>query len=342
MQNRSMFPYRRQGPKKRNKNNHARKMHGPQKGLPNSARDLLPILQPATKALAQVLAGRTNASGQLGHAQTVLAHAERLIGERAHNRLNPAEREEFFEQLARLKLTIADADAEAEVVAAEEQEPKRQAPPVDQERLRALALTLTTPDPAAAPANGHGATQGAAPSGPWEEPAPDPRSAVTDDADEADARDRPPADAGAGTGAEAAPVSQANARSGRLQLSRSAGEQAVGAIGGDYGPLVPRVRRARARRMALAEGSRPDMPEPNMSEPNMSEDAAAPQPSADAAAEAEAARASAAPAAGPAAGPADPDLERAGAPRRVRRSKHKGLPEGWVIDDEGFVVPGPR
>jgi hypothetical protein len=26
--------------------------------------------------------------------------------------------------------------------------------------------------------------------------------------------------------------------------------------------------------------------------------------------------------------------------RRTRKPKHQGLPEGWVIDEEGFVVPG--
>src|ERR687891_864310 len=123
MQNRSIFPYRRHGPKKRVKHGPNRKPRGPQKGIPNSARDLLPMLQPATKALAQVLAGRAGASGQLGHARAMLAQAERLIAERQHNRLNPAEREEFFEQLARLKLTITDAEVEAEARADEEQTP---------------------------------------------------------------------------------------------------------------------------------------------------------------------------------------------------------------------------
>ncbi|MGH6912314.1 MAG: hypothetical protein ACREH3_01235, partial [Geminicoccales bacterium] len=123
------------------------KPRGPHKGLPNSARDLLPLLQPATKALAHMLAGRAGASGQATHARTLLAQAERLIAERVHNRLNPAEREEFFEQLARLKLTLADAEAEAEIRAAEEQEPPRPAaPPVARERLKEMALALTSPE----------------------------------------------------------------------------------------------------------------------------------------------------------------------------------------------------
>ena len=156
MQNRSMFPYRRHGAKKRSKGP-ARKSRGPQRPLPNSARDLLPMLQPATKALAQMLAGRTGASGQLNHARNLLAHAERLINDRVHNRLTPAEREEFFEQLARLRSTLADADAEAEVQAAEEQVERRPPPPpVAQERLKEMALVAVAPGarPAATAASG--------------------------------------------------------------------------------------------------------------------------------------------------------------------------------------------
>jgi hypothetical protein len=146
MQNRSMFPFRRHGSKKRSKGP-GHKSRGPQRPLPNSARDLLPMLQPATKALAQMLAGRAGSSGQLNHARNLLAHAERLINDRVHNRLIPAEREEFFEQLARLRLTLADADAEAEVQAAEEQvERQPPPPPVAHERLKELALSLSRPE----------------------------------------------------------------------------------------------------------------------------------------------------------------------------------------------------
>lgn len=39
---------------------------------------------------------------------------------------------------------------------------------------------------------------------------------------------------------------------------------------------------------------------------------------------------------------ASPDDEGASRRRRVaRRPQKKGIPDGWVIDDEGFVVPGP-
>lgn len=144
MQNRNMFLYRRQGPKKRTKPSSPRKNRGPQKGLPNSARDLLPLIQPATKALAQMLAGRTGASGQLGHARAVLAQTERLVADRAHNRLNPAEREEFFEQIARLKLTLADAESEAEVQAQEEETPAPAPLPINRERLKEMAMALTS------------------------------------------------------------------------------------------------------------------------------------------------------------------------------------------------------
>jgi len=139
-----MFLYRRQGPKKRTKAGPPRKNRGPQKGLPNSARDLLPMIQPATKALAQMLAGRTGASGQLGHARAVLAQTERLVSDRAHNRLNPAEREEFFEQIARLKLTLADAESEAEVQAMEEDVPRPIPTTIDRERLKEMAMALTS------------------------------------------------------------------------------------------------------------------------------------------------------------------------------------------------------
>ncbi|MGH6886533.1 MAG: hypothetical protein ACREGK_10730, partial [Geminicoccales bacterium] len=39
------------------------------------------------------------------------------------------------------------------------------------------------------------------------------------------------------------------------------------------------------------------------------------------------------------------DEARASSPRRVLRNAprktQQGLPEGWVIDEDGFVVPGP-
>ena len=68
------------------------------------------MMQSSTKALAQMLAGNTKMSGQLVHARGVLAQANRMVDERMPDRLPPAAREQFFEQLAFLKLTIADAE----------------------------------------------------------------------------------------------------------------------------------------------------------------------------------------------------------------------------------------
>jgi hypothetical protein len=146
----TMFPYRR-GNKKRGKGGGMQRRHrdgGPRR-VPGSAHELLSMLQPTTKALAQVLAGNAKASGQIAHARGVLAQAERLIDDRQVDRMIPAQREEFFEQLARLKLTLADAEADlAESVEPGEASMPRPAPPaVSMEKLRALALSL-----AAAPA----------------------------------------------------------------------------------------------------------------------------------------------------------------------------------------------
>lgn len=336
MQNRNMFPFRRQGPKKRNKNNNERRVRGPQKGLPNSARDLLPVLQPATKALAQMLAGRTNVSGQLAHARSVLAHAERLIAERTHNRLNPREREEFFEQLARLRLTIADAEAEAEAVAAEEQQPKPAVAPVDQERLRAMALALTRPaedrtadrDRASTPGAGE-AVEETPDAGPADEAAP---AAPSDDQPGRETR-----------------VSAANARSGRLQLSRVGGEQADPVRGSltvrrSRKPTVASEASVRAARNGADHredaphrevASDPDVPErepaAGSGEPAAPRRRLKPQPQGEPDEQHQASP------------PDQPEGNGSGVGvRRTRRRKTAGLPDGWVIDDEGFVVPGPR
>jgi hypothetical protein len=298
MQNRSMFPYRRHGAKKRSKGA-ARKSRGPQRPLPNSARDLLPMLQPATKALAQMLAGRAGASGQLSHARNLLAHAERLIGDRVHNRLIPAEREEFFEQLARLRLTLADADAEAEVQAAEEQVEKRPPPPpVAHERLKEMALALSRPErdrlrplrPADEPEGG-------------DEPAP-----------RSEAPAGPPA-------ADAAPAEQQERPAlrplddlpGRLVLSKAGSESARRSI-------AKTVASRRARPGAPARPGRPG---------ELAEDA-------DSAGNAESTSPD------PGSGNGSPTTAtaqpRGKIARRTRKTKD-GLPEGWVIDDEGYVVP---
>ena len=149
-----MFPFRRGGGKKRGKpqgQGHQGQGHQGQGGgrrqggggrrIPNSAAEMLGTLQPTTKSLAQVLAGNTRASGQVVHARNILAQAERLVGERAVDRLPPKQREEFLEQFARLELTLADADDTAEAEAARE-EPGPAAAPVTMDRLRELALSL--------------------------------------------------------------------------------------------------------------------------------------------------------------------------------------------------------
>ncbi len=143
MKPKPMFPYRR--PKKRPKGGPRRQRDGNGRRVPQSAAELLPLLQPATKSLAQMLAGNVKASGQAVHARNVLAQAEKLVAERAVDRLPPAAREEFFEQLARLKLTVADAEAmlrEQELAAAEPAAPIEEMPEVSAERLREVALSL--------------------------------------------------------------------------------------------------------------------------------------------------------------------------------------------------------
>jgi len=157
------------------------------------------MLQPATKALAQVLAGQAKPSGQIVHARNVLAQAERLVAEGAVERLPPAQREEFHEQFARLKLTVTDYESQFETGAAlpagglpeDVEEAEREVveaprPQLSAEKLRALALALAAstrkpaPEPSAVPAE-------AAPSGPTpvatatQEAAPEESPAATHD-----------------------------------------------------------------------------------------------------------------------------------------------------------------
>lgn len=283
MQNRNMFLYRRQGPKKRVKSGPSRKNRGPQKGLPNSARDLLPLIQPATKALAQMLAGRTGASGQLGHARAILAQTERLVSDRAHNRLNPAEREEFFEQVARLKLTLADAESEAEVQALEEETPAPAPMPVNRERLKEMALALTSARAPTSYENRH--ANGA------DEDQPEPANDVAEE--------------------EASPVEEKPASDpNQLRLPRRSAEAV------QIQPDSPRSRSNGRRRIAKAEAPSPrtaTLKARSQSEP-------------------------------------DPvstvEVDTAENKAKVKASKSASalgqkLPKGWIIDDDGFVVPGP-
>jgi hypothetical protein len=321
MQNRSMFPYRRHGSKKRSKGGPMRKPRSPQKGLPNSARDLLPMLQPATKALAQMLAGRTQVSGQLEQARAVLGQAERLIADRVHNRLNPAEREEFFEQLARLRLTLADAADEAETRAAEEQAPPRPAaPPVAQERLKEMALALATPEGA----RRRGAVGSEASAEPPATPPEDEERAARPVAETAPAPtsreglDAPRGGAAEGGASEAAPQLPEGPRrllainkAGRLELPREVAASAAQNLSG------PRSRTAAGRRRALS--------------PQPAARAAPPEPE----------RAAASDTGEHAGNGAGAETEEKSKPPRRSRKTKAGLPEGWIIDEEGFVVPGP-
>lgn len=153
-----MFPYRRGG-KKRGKGGGAgggpgggRRFEAGRRG-PGGLHELVAQMQSATKALAQMLAGNARVSGQLAHARNLLAQAERLIEEQGVERLPPAQREELLEQLARLKLTVADADAAlAGPVEAVAEAPARPPVAIGKERLRELALSLAVSAPREPPA----------------------------------------------------------------------------------------------------------------------------------------------------------------------------------------------
>lgn len=147
-----MFPYRRGG-RKRGKGGGSSGGPGgrrfePGRRGPGGVHELIAQMQPATKALAQMLAGNVRASGQLAHARNLLAQAERLIEEQGVERLPPAQREELLEQLARLKLTVADADAAlAGPVEPITEAPARPPTAIGKERLRELALSLAVSTP---------------------------------------------------------------------------------------------------------------------------------------------------------------------------------------------------
>lgn len=164
-----MFPYRRSNQRKRSSKPNPRRNRTGARRLPGSARELLPLLQPTTKALAQALAGNSKLSGQLVHARAVVERGEAFLADKQVERLNPRDREEFLEQFARLKLTVADAieefgmppevsetpegqsneQPEEEVEETEEEVAERRAAEKvakaeDQERLRRVALALMT------------------------------------------------------------------------------------------------------------------------------------------------------------------------------------------------------
>ncbi|MEM8947951.1 MAG: hypothetical protein AAGA21_03525 [Pseudomonadota bacterium] len=259
--------------------------------MPNSARDLLPLIQPATKALAQMLAGRTGASGQLGHARAVLAQTERLVSDRAHNRLNPAEREEFFEQVARLKLTLADAESEAEVQAQEEDASVSAPVPVNRERLKEMAMALTSPGGPTSYEDRHKVDTAE----PEEEPAAE-RSIESSPAETVEP-EKP----------AAAPAKPDDPN--QLRLPRAGAERVA------IQPDAIRPRTGTRRRVSKSDGASARATTLAVSSP-------------------------AEPKATPAA--KQPEAEKVTADRSDSNldAKQK-LPKGWIIDDDGFVVPGP-
>jgi ribonuclease E len=280
----------------------------------------------------------------------MLAQAERLIAERAHNRLTPAEREEFFEQLARLKLTLADADAEAEVQAVEREEPRPQAAPVAQERLKEMALALSVRERPAQPPGpaGQAPREAADQTG---SDAAEPRSGVAP-AEDAQAapplRDAaPPEQEAGGRGTEPGAASRGRDR---LVLPRAGADQAVQALA--IGGLARRRNRAVTWAAAASAAAASEAA-------GRSAYAPAGPAAADLQPQTQPGEAGREAAAGAAGGePSDPERpERAAEPhggngaaaeaeapakgaRRARKPKRQGLPEGWVIDEEGFVVPG--
>lgn len=325
MQNRNMYLYRRQGPKKRPKSGAPKKGRPPQKGLPGSARDLLPIIQPATKALAQMLAGRTGASGQLGHARAVLAQSEKLVSERAHNRLNPAEREEFFEQVARLKLTLADAESEAEFEAAEEQPQAAPPLPVDRERLKAMALSLTgsgarerAGQQASDDRESFEDTQRAnsSPAALNEAPVPSYDATPTDDQAEASKSDHGEKGEKEESGSKAAAEPADHHDPKQLRLSENTANKLMlqsAAVGNAD-------EAARRRRMKAKIASNKDFAERSPATADSATKTAAKTSAASKRKTASTAKAD------------------EGKSTAAGRQK---LPKGWIIDDEGFVVPGP-
>ena len=142
MKNRSVFPYRRSGGNGRPKQGNPNRRNRDQRRGGGSAQDMLSQLQPVTKALAQMLAGNTRASGQIKHARSILENAQRLVDERQVERLRPVQKEEYFELLARLRLTLADAE-DRTIDEPQQEAPAAPAkPPLDRDKLRALALSI--------------------------------------------------------------------------------------------------------------------------------------------------------------------------------------------------------
>jgi len=176
-----MFPYRR-GKKRGKGNGGGGRRFEPGRRPPSSVQELLQQMQPATKALAQALAGGARISGPLGHARNLLGQAERLVEEHGLDRLGPTQREEFLEQLARLKLTVADADAALAEAAPATAQPTVSPAPIAKERLRELALSLAVATPREPPPPPASAAETAPEAEAPGDSVPRPPAAATDEA----------------------------------------------------------------------------------------------------------------------------------------------------------------
>ncbi len=248
-----------------------------------------------------MLAGRTAASGQLGHARAVLAQTERLVSERAHNRLNPAEREEFFEQVARLKLTLSDAESEAEYQAAEEQTPSPAPIPVDRERLKAMALSLTSSSTTDNRSEGDDTFEnrsGNTPTALNEDPDSDlAKAAPRNDVSLAEADDEE---------AQAVAAKRSSDPS-QLRLPRDTADKLTlqsGAVSGVDGS----IRRRKPKLSAPPRNKTPSQSAAKNEAKTAVEEGSG---------------------------------DKTEALNATKATTGQKLPKGWIIDDEGYVVPGP-
>ncbi|MGI9435884.1 MAG: hypothetical protein ACR2Q4_13835 [Geminicoccaceae bacterium] len=238
-----------------------------------------------------MLAGRSAASGQLGHARAVLAQTERLLADRAHNRLNPVEREEFFEQVARLRLTISDAESEAEVQAAEHEAAAPPPVPVNRERLKELALALTGPAEAATEQAEPGASASVPDDQLAEQDPPTEPLVTTDDVPV-------PPSSSDGSGVAAKKSADPN----QLRLPRQVAERVTIEPDRVKADTVGRRRRAKPGDTSTARKILKPV-EPIREEP-------------------------------------DTETAVRSTSTESQAASRQKLPKGWVIDDDGFVVPG--
>jgi hypothetical protein len=233
---------------------------------------------------------------------------------------------------------LADADAEAQVQAVEQYEPRPPVAPVAQERLKEMALALSVrerPGQPGAPAESPVPESAAQASG--GEAAPSGAAAVVRPTE----AQPTPAPTGGDPEASGRTVDSSSvARRDRLVLPKASADQVVQALA--IGGLARRRNRVAtwAAAASAAEGAGRSAPVP--ADDNRPQTAASPSDRRDAPGVASGA---VPPDAGEANGgngasaedEADPQAKSG---RRGRKPKHQGLPEGWVIDEEGFVVPG--